>query len=469
VGPPTITAEPGPLRSRLADRAVPLALVGAAGLAVVLAYQLGLPPVVLLLLAASPLALLFGYRLALPLLVLALVARTVMDNSGNQLITGGIAIAIIGLAALVLVRTPGWTAPVLAISAVLFASAFAGASTHGGEYTYPEALRLVSAMGIVVVVVNAPGHLTLRRVGHAIQAVVIVPALLAVLQLVTGTGGLNNGVMRSSGTLAHSNSAATLFALANLATLALILDSNRRRWVHAGLLGVFLVAQVSTGSIGGLVTLVVMAVVYLASAAVRRADRILLGLLGVALGLYAASTSRVGAQRFAEYSSDNTGDTSLDWRIHAWASVLNAWRANPALGNGTGSSQSPTILQGNIPHNEYVRLLAETGVVGLVAAVALGLWVAARLRARMRTAQHPAAAAFGLAVVTGLAVNALAANTMLYTTSFYLALFAIGACWRIAREDPAVETLPGAPGTGEDRAPIGGRWVTDPDPKSPTR
>ncbi len=456
----TVTA-PGPLRSKLADRAVPLVLTGLAGLAVVGGFLLELPPVALVALAAVPLALLYSYRFALPLLVLALVARTLLDNSGNQLVTGGIAVGIIGLAAVVLVRTPGWTAPVLAITAFLFASAFAGSSAHGGEYTYTEALRLVSCLGVVVVAVNAPGHLTLRRVAHAVQAIGLVPALLAVVQLVTGTGGLNNGVMRSTGTLAHSNSAAVLFALASLATFVLILDSNRRRWIHAGLLGVFLVAQLSTGSIGGLVTLVVMVVVYLASAAVRRADRTLLGLLGVALGIYAATTSRVGAQRFAEYSSDNTEGTSLDWRIHAWGSVLNAWRRNPVLGNGIGATQSPTILQGNIPHNEYVRLLAEVGLVGLLAVVVLGLWLAARLRGRMHTARYPAAAAFGLAVLTGIAVNALAANTMLYSVSFYTALFALGACWRISGE--------AQPETGEDLAPIGGRWVTDPEPKSPTR
>ena len=458
--PPTAVA-PGSLRATLTDRAVPLAVVTLAGAAVVAGIWLAAPPVVLLALAATPLALLYAYRAALPVLVVALVARTVLDNSGNQLVTGGIAVGISALAVVVLVRSRGWTLPVLAITAFLFGSAFAGAGVHGGEHTYVEALRVVSCLGVVVVVVNAPGHLTLRRVAHAVQAVALAPAVLAVVQLATGTGGLNNGVARSAGTLAHSNSAAVLFALANLATFALVLDSNRRRWVHAGLLGLFLVAQVSTGSIGGLVTLVVMACVYLASAAVRRADRVLLGLLGVALAVYAASTSRIGAERFAEYSPDNTEGTSLDWRIHAWGSVLAAWRRNPVFGNGIGSAQSDSIIQGNIPHNEYVRLLAETGLVGLGLVVTLGVWLALRLRRRMHTARFPAAAAFGLAIVTGLAVNALAANTMLYSVSFYVALFAIGACWRITNEPP--------PGPGEDLAPNGGRWVTDPVPKSPTR
>ena len=461
MGRSSTAVAPGSARARLADRAVPLVVVALAGIAVVGGLWWGLPPVVLLALAAAPLALLYAYRAALPLLVVALVARSVLDNAGNQLVTGGIAVGIIGLAVVVLVRTPGWTAPVIAIAGFLFASAFAGAGVHGGEHTYPEALRLLSCLGVVVVVVNAPGHLTLRRVAHAIQAVALVPALLAILQFVTGTGGLNNGAMRSAGTLAHSNSAAVLFALANLATFALVLDSNRRRWAHAGLLGMFLAAQISTGSIGGLVTLVVMVCVYLASSAVRRADRVLLGLLGVALGVYAASISRVGAERFAEYSSDNTETTSLAWRVHAWGSVLGAWRRNPVLGNGVGTSESDLILAGNIPHNEYVRLLAETGLVGLAVVVALGVWLAVRLRSRMRSARYPAAAAFGLAVLTGLAVNALAANTMLYSVSFYLALFAIGACWRISAE--------AAPAPGEDVAPNGGRWVTDPLPKSPTR
>lgn len=455
--PPTVVA-PGSVRATLADRAVPLAVVTLAGLGVAAGLWAGLPPVVLLALAAAPLALLFSYRAALGILVVALVARAVLDNAGNQLVTGGIAAGVIALAIVVLVRTPGWAAPVLAIVAALFGSAFAGAGAHGGENTYTEALRLVSCLGVVVVAVNAPGRLTLRRVAHVVQAVALVPAVLAVQQFATGTGGLNNGVMRSAGSLAHPNSAAVLFALAAFSTFALLLDSARRRWVHAGLLATFLVAQVSTGSIGGLVTLVVMVVVYLGSAAVRRADRILLGLLGLALGAYAATTSRVGAARLAEYSSDNTEGTSLDWRIHAWANVLGAWRRNPVLGNGIGATQSDSIIEGNIPHNEYVRLLAETGVVGLAVVVGVGLWFALRLRARMRSATYPAAAAFGLAIITGLAVNSLAANTMLYSVPFYVALFAVGACWRITR-----------PREGEDLALNGGRWVTDPMAKSPTR
>lgn len=440
-----MTADP-----RLAERAVPLVLTGGALAGVAAAWWFGAPEVVLLALAAAPLALLYSYRLALPALELALVARALLDGAGSPLVTGGLALAVVALAVVVLARTPGWTAPVLAVTAYLFLSAFAGSGAHGGEHTYTEALRLVSCLSVVVVTVNAPARFDLWHVARTVQLVSLAPALLAVWQLATGTGALNNGAVRSYGTLAHANSAAALFALANLATFALLL-AGRRRWLDAGLLGLFLVAQISTGSIGGLVTAVVMATTYLASSAVRRADRVLLGAAGVLLGVYAATTSRVGAQRIAEYTGDSGRDTSLEWRIQAWGNVMNAWREQPVFGHGVGATQSPTILAGHIPHNEYVRILAETGVVGLALVLGLGLWLAGRLR----RAREGAPAALGLAVLTGLAVNALAANTLLYSVSTYTALFVLAACWRLSR--------------GEVPAPNGGRAVEEVRAKSPSR
>ncbi|NLF05711.1 MAG: O-antigen ligase family protein [Actinomycetales bacterium] len=449
-------ARAGTLATHAEQYAVPVTVVVGTLSAVLLAWRTDLPPAALVVLAALPLALVYSYRAALPLLAVVLVARALVDDSGTQILTGGVAVAIIALAVVVLGRSPTWVAPFLVLTGYLFASAWAGAATHGGGYTYPEALRTLSCAAVVVVAVKAPGRLSVRSVAHVVQAIALVPALLAIFQFVTGTGSVNNGAMRASGTLAHENSAAMLFALANLATFALLLDSHRRRWLHAGLLAVFLGAQVATGSIGGLVAAVVMILTYLSSAAVRRADRTILSLLGVALAVYAATTSQVGAQRLAEYSSSNTEETSFAWRIQAWGHVLDFWRANPVWGNGIGSTSSPTVLGGSIPHNEYVRLLAELGLVGLGAVLVLGALVARALARRVHTSAYPAASALALAALAGTAVNALAANTMLYSVSFYTTLFVIGGCWRLSMTSPVVTPA------GEDPGHIARRWVTSP-------
>lgn len=449
----------GTLAEAAARLAVPSAITLGTFAVVALAWRADAPPVVLVGIALLPLALLFSYRAALPLLALVLVARALLDDVGNQLVTGGMAVVIVALAVVVLGRSPTWVAPFLALTAYLLVSAWAGAPAHGGSHTYPEALRTISCAAVVVVAAKAPGRLTVRSIAHVVQAVALGPALLALFQTATGTAGINSGAMRASGTLAHENSAAMLFALANLATFALLLDSRRRRWLHAGLLAVFLAAQVATGSIGGLVAAVVMVLTYLSSAAVRRADRVILATLGVGLAIYAATTSRVGAERLAEYSG-SSDETSLSWRVQAWGHVLDFWRANPVWGNGIGSTTSPNVLGGNIPHNEYVRLLAEIGVIGLVLVIVGGVLVARSLARSGRTSTYPAASALALAALAGTAVNALAANTMLYSVSFYTTLFVIGSCWRVSREAP--HPGPGDEQAGEDVARIGRRRATEP-------
>jgi len=443
----------------LAPQLVPLVTALGSLAAVALAWTAGAPAPVLLALAALPLALVYSYRAALPALTVLLVLRALLDDSGNQLITGGIAVALVGLGVVVLGREPRWVAPSVALALYLGVSAWAGAGAHGGDYTYPEALRTLSGAAVVVVAVKAPGRPSVRSVAHVVQAVALVPALLAIFQFATGTGSINNGAMRASGTLAHENSAAMLFALANLATFALVLDSKRHRWLHLGLLGVFLGAQVSTGSIGGLVAALVMVIAYLSSAAVRRADRTILSIIGVGLAVYAAVTSQVGAQRLAEYTGGSSEETSFAWRVQAWGEVLAFWRANPVWGNGIGSTAAPTVLGGAIPHNEYVRLLAELGLVGLGLTLVAGILLARSLVRAGRTSPYPAAGALALATLTGMAVNALAANTMLYSVSFYVSLFVMGSCWRLVQGEQA----------SEDPGEITHRWDTGHVPEVTTR
>lgn len=428
-----MTQDVAGLREELVQRGVPLAIVSVAGLALLAGMLAEAPPAVLLAIAAAPLVLVVGHRIALGALVAALVVRALLDGAGNQLATAGVAAGLVGLAVLVLLRAPQWVLASLLVSAGLLVSAWSGAPTHGAAETYGEAVRVISCLAVVVITVNAPGTLTFHRVLHGVQLVGFVPAALAIVQLATGSGTMISGVMRSSGTLAQSNSAALFFALCNVATLAAVLDHPRRRWPHLGLLALFLGAQVSTGSVGGLVACVVMIAVYTFVSAQRRLGRIVLGTVGGALVVYAAVTSDVGTRRLTELTA-GTGDNSVTWRFHAWDKVLDAWRANPVLGNGIGATQSDSILAGNIPHNEYVRLLAEGGVVGLALVLGLGLWLTARFVGRLRSGGDRPSSALALAVIAGLAVNALAANTALYTVAFYLALFMVAGSWRVGRE-----------------------------------
>lgn len=56
---------------------------------------------------------------------------------------------------------------------------------------------------------------------------------------------------------------------------------------------------------------------------------------------------------------------SANWRIAQWSFLIDAWKQSPLLGYGLGTSQYITYFQ-NYAHNDYLRFLAETGIIGFV-------------------------------------------------------------------------------------------------------
>jgi O-antigen ligase len=70
-------------------------------------------------------------------------------------------------------------------------------------------------------------------------------------------------------------------------------------------------------------------------------------------------------------SSDLTDrNNSMGWRFYFWTHLIDAWKEQPWFGYGTGSS----IVFGKelmgvwtSPHNGYLRVLYETGIVGFMA------------------------------------------------------------------------------------------------------
>jgi hypothetical protein len=73
------------------------------------------------------------------------------------------------------------------------------------------------------------------------------------------------------------------------------------------------------------------------------------------------------------------GDSSLRFRIYVWTVMLDEWRESPFVGRGTGTFA--TILQARsgmervAPHNDYLGILLENGIPGLVLYLGLQLAV----------------------------------------------------------------------------------------------
>lgn len=303
--------------------------------------------------------------------------------------------------------------------------------THGASVeTIREGVREASVVALAVLVYNAREVVTVPMATRVIQLIGVVPACLALYQFATHTGLNIAGQIRANGTFVHPNSAAIFFAVATTVSLWRYLDNGRRR-SDALLAALFAAALIATFSIDGLLSMFVM---LMTLGALRPGSlRAKLGAFAVAgLVVIAFLATPLGAERIANESSSNLTtaehgepNSSFAWRLFKWESLLPEWERSPLFGQGLGTTITAEAtlsdrLAGHLPHNEYLRYLVETGVVGLLTL----LWgVGILVRALVRKRRIPGtlatgtlnAATLAIAVVVGCLFNSLADNV--FTTS----------------------------------------------------
>jgi O-antigen ligase len=378
-------------------------------------------------------------------------------QSGSLDLSGVIAVLFVLLAlGLLFHRRHGVLPTILAVLWLCVWTAIA-VSTHGASTeTLREGVREVSVVALGVVVYNSRGAVTVPIATRLVQLIGFAPALIALYQLAAHTGMDIGDQIRANGTFAHPDSAAMFFAIASIASLWQYLD-NGRRPLDALLMALFAAALIATLGIDGLVALVAMLIVY---GALRPGSfRVKLGpyvIAGVVLVSFFATP--LGAQRIAKESSTSLAaaergeaNTSLEWRLHKWKILLPEWEASPLFGQGLGTTTTVKAIPGNRfsgkpPHNEYVRYLVETGIIGLtilLAALALLIRSLARKRRTPGTLEAGTlnAATLALAIVAGCLVNSLADNTLLNSPTCYAAALIVAAAMALpgteARRAPA--------------------------------
>lgn len=410
-----------------------------------------------------------GFDLLLvPLLGVMLLVRVLTDDlsapdsrhSGSLNLSAVIALLFILLAFGLLLRRRRSLLPTALVGLwlciwVAIAVNTSGASTE----TLREGVREVSVIALAVIVYNARGAVTVPIATRLVQFVGFAPATLALYQLATHTGMDVAHNLRAHGTFAHPNSAAMFFAIAATASLWRYLDAGRHR-SDALLITLFAAALIATFSIDGLITLVAMLTAF---GALRPGSlRVKLGpcaIAGVVVLVFFATP--LGAQRVASESSTSLaaaerGETTstLDTRLYRWKTLLPEWERSPLFGRGLGTtttaeSTSTNRLNFLLPHNEYIRYLVETGIVGLAILFA---GVAILLRGLVRKRKIPGtldagtlnAPVLAIAVIVGCLVNSLADNTLLNSPTCYAAVLIVAAVLALpgieTRRAPALQT-----------------------------
>ncbi len=132
-------------------------------------------------------------------------------------------------------------------------------------------------------------------------------------------------------------------------------------------------------------------------------------LVGGPAGLYLTTSHSPIAQKFVEHATltdvrAGVGESSVG-RLAAWNQALDAWRTAPLLGIGPGNfgffvkgyQARANFNNLDIVNNEYLEVLAETGIVGLTLFVGVLLTLIVRQLAALHRATDP----FLIAVLSG--------------------------------------------------------------------
>lgn len=378
-------------------------------------------------------------------------------HSGSLNLSGVIAVLFIFLAVGLLLRCRRGILPTALIALWLCVWTAIAVNTSGASTeTLREGVREVSVLALAVIVYNARDAVTVPIAARLVQLIGFTPAALALYQLATHTGMHVAHNIRANGTFAHPNSAAMFFAIAATASLWLYLDSGRRR-SDAVLMTLFAAALVATFSIDGLLTLAAMLIAFgtlhigsfrlkLIPCAIAAA--VVLVFFATPLG-----SKRVAGESATSLASADRGETtsSFNTRLYRWKTLLPEWERSPVVGRGIGTTTTTESTATNrlnylLPHNEYLRYLVETGVVGLLILIAALVMLVLRLFRMRKIPGTPDvgtlnAPSLGIAVIVGCLVNSLADNTLLNSPTCYAAALIVIAVLSL-------------PGVATKRAPV---------------
>lgn len=273
------------------------------------------------------------------------------------------------------------------------------------------------------------------------------------------------GWVRLQGVGAHQNPFAFYLLAAGLMSFVRFTTRRQTRYlVLCGICGFWMVLTIAR--IAFLATLVSLLAVGIASAVIARQTRVLIGALVIAAVLAIPFAPPVlertlgfvpsPGELVALLSDPGTLVRSMNWegRHIFWAVIYQAFWTSPVFGLGIGASsailavQFP-IYQNAVVHNDYLRLLSDTGLIGVsLFTLALGAWLLTALRGAQsvdRTVREYALPAIGC--IAALSIIGITDNAFDYYGPFtqYVGFLSGGvvaglACYR--REHANTATVP---------------------------
>lgn len=290
-------------------------------------------------------------------------------NALMSLLVIGLGIAHIALHRIDLRRIPLVT-PFAAFVAITFAGL---AFSPDIALSLQDWLRAVGALVVYILTVDLMRtHAERRWLLRMIVLSALIPVIVGLHQYVADTGNHDTpGYNRIIGTFVHPSPYA--FYLVQIFPLALVLflhaQSRVARLGLGALIPVMVFSIYATQTRGAWLGLVVMLAVFMWY---RARWTIVLIPLFVAAAYFAVPTvhTRLGDITSGKCESVTYCESSVLWRTKQWEATLEV-PSLPQLATVGAGLRSVDIVRGEFTHNEYVRLVAETGLLGLAATVIL--------------------------------------------------------------------------------------------------
>ncbi|WP_158412320.1 O-antigen ligase family protein [Ilumatobacter nonamiensis] len=423
---------------------VALVVAAFALLAIDLGSNLGRTELVIVL--AAPVGLAFGLVAALRFewFVLAvLVVRPSLDalgttelGPGAMLAAGFLALAIVWLVVQhregewrrLSVGTRGLVVFGAAVCASVTTSQLIGTSVVG-------ALEIASGIAMFVVLeqllVERPDRA--RRLVTAALCSAIIPVAVGYVHWITGNYTVTNGGLgRVRSTFVHPNPFATYLVLIGLLAVATALGSRgRQRWLSSGLAIAAACLLIATYNRSGWIAFAI-GISYLAYRQARWLVVVLLAgtlVVGAAVPSVRDRVADLGDKQDFAYIPSDVPENSFEWRVQYWEELIPLANDSPVTGIG------PQVIldtrpEGLEPHNVFVQVYVEIGILGLAslfaAAVAMGITL--RRRRRGATGEWDAALA-GAAVACCLAILVMAPGENLLNQTMSWWYLAACATW----------------------------------------
>jgi len=339
----------------------------------------------LFLLALFCIFALAGFKPKLGLFIL-IIARPCLDiltnkpiiitNSFNLNLASLFAISVIIFSAVILIKyLPKInTLPLkynwLAFIIIVLFSAFL---SYNHYLSLAESLRLLSILAIYYLsYFLLKNERDLRNLIKAIIASALIPSFFALWQFYTDTGltvpfeGIYN---RIYGTFAHPNLLAYYLVLPLILSLFLFL-SGKRKQINSlvyFLLSIFLVIILTLTFTRGAWLSFIIIILIIGTLYYRSLLFASLIFMALAYFLIGPINSRVNDL------ISNRSDSSIEWRLNLWHDAKEYIKEKPLLGYGTGVANDLILTRrgeefgSSDPHNDYLKITIENGLIGLLA------------------------------------------------------------------------------------------------------